>query len=61
MSHLLILFGVTYGAALLATLPMPGLLNVNAKVSVNYGKKKGLGFSLHQQYGHHTGARCCYF
>jgi threonine/homoserine/homoserine lactone efflux protein len=46
MTHLLILFFVTYSAAFMATVP-PGLLNMNAaKTSVEKGKNNGIIFSL---------------
>ncbi len=46
MTHLLILFFVTYSAAFMATVP-PGLLNMNAaKTSVEKGKNNGVIFSL---------------
>ncbi len=46
MTHLAILFFVTYSAAFMATVP-PGLLNMNAaKVSVKKGKLNGIVFSL---------------
>lgn len=46
MSHLLILFFVTFSAACIATVP-PGLLNMNAaKTSVEKGKLNGIIFSL---------------
>ena len=46
MTHLLILFFVTYSAAFMATVP-PGLLNMNvAKTSVKKGKLNGIMFSL---------------
>jgi threonine/homoserine/homoserine lactone efflux protein len=46
MTHLLILFFVTFSAAFMATVP-PGLLNMNAaKTSVEKGKNNGIIFSL---------------
>tara|TARA_R110002051_G_scaffold131376_1_gene205255 strand:+ start:221 stop:847 length:627 start_codon:yes stop_codon:yes gene_type:complete len=46
MTHLLILFFVTFSAAFMATVP-PGLLNMNAaKTSVEKGKLNGIIFSL---------------
>lgn len=46
MTHLLILFFVTFSAAFMATVP-PGLLNMNAaKTSVKKGKMNGVIFSL---------------
>ncbi len=46
MTHLLILFFVTFSAAFMATVP-PGLLNMNAaKTSVKKGKLNGVVFSL---------------
>ncbi len=46
MTHLIILFFVTYSAAFMATVP-PGLLNMNAaKASVEKGKSNGIIFSL---------------
>lgn len=46
MTHLIILFFVTYSAAFMATVP-PGLLNMNAaKTSVEKGKNAGIVFSL---------------
>ncbi len=46
MTHLIILFFVTYSAAFMATVP-PGLLNMNAaKTSVDKGKLNGIIFSL---------------
>ncbi|MEJ2162283.1 MAG: LysE family transporter [Robiginitalea sp.] len=46
MSHLLILFFVTYSAAFMATVP-PGLLNMNAaKTSVDKGRSAGIVFSM---------------
>ncbi len=46
MTHLLILFFVTFSAAFMATVP-PGLLNMNAaKVSVEKGKGYAIIFSL---------------
>tara|TARA_R110000868_G_scaffold125037_2_gene330350 strand:+ start:14340 stop:14969 length:630 start_codon:yes stop_codon:yes gene_type:complete len=46
MTHLLILFFVTFSAAFMATVP-PGLLNMNAaKTSVEKGKLNGIMFSL---------------
>lgn len=46
MTHLLILFFVTFSAAFIATVP-PGLLNMNAaKTSVEKGKLNGIIFSL---------------
>lgn len=46
MTHLLILFFVTFSAAFMATVP-PGLLNMNAaKVSVEKGKGNAIIFSL---------------
>ncbi len=46
MTHLLILFFVTFSAAFMATVP-PGLLNMNAaKTSVLKGKLNGIIFSL---------------
>ncbi|GGD52682.1 LysE family transporter [Muriicola marianensis] len=46
MTHLIILFFVTYSAAFMATVP-PGLLNMNAaKTSVEKGKLNGVVFSL---------------
>ena len=46
MTHLLILFFVTFSAAFMATVP-PGLLNMNAaKTSVEKSKNNGIIFSL---------------
>ena len=46
MTHLIILFFVTFSAAFMATVP-PGLLNMNAaKTSVKKGKLNGIMFSL---------------
>jgi len=46
MTHVLILFFVTFSAAFMATVP-PGLLNMNAaKTSVEKGKLNGIMFSL---------------
>ncbi|WP_297705618.1 LysE family transporter [uncultured Eudoraea sp.] len=46
MTHLIILFFVTYSAAFMATVP-PGLLNMNAaQTSVKKGKLNGIMFSL---------------
>lgn len=46
MTHILILFFVTFSAAFMATVP-PGLLNMNAaKTSVEKGKLNGIIFSL---------------
>ncbi|MDP5229424.1 MAG: LysE family transporter [Cellulophaga sp.] len=46
MTHLIILFFVTFSAAFMATVP-PGLLNMNAaKTSVEKGKLNGIMFSL---------------
>ncbi|MBS9464014.1 LysE family transporter [Flagellimonas sp. 389] len=46
MTHLLILFFVTFSAAFMATVP-PGLLNMNAaKTSVEKGKLNGIIFSF---------------
>lgn len=46
MTHLIILFFVTFSAAFMATVP-PGLLNMNAaKTSVEKGKNNGIIFSL---------------
>jgi threonine/homoserine/homoserine lactone efflux protein len=46
MTHLLILFFVTFSAAFMATVP-PGLLNMNAaKTSVDKGRLNGIIFSL---------------
>ncbi|GMN06924.1 lysine transporter LysE [Croceitalea sp. MTPC5] len=46
MTHLLILFLATFGAAFLASAP-PGLLNVNAaKTSVEKGKSNGVIFGI---------------
>ena len=46
MTHILILFFVTFSAAFMATVP-PGLLNMNAaKTSVEKGKLNGVIFSL---------------
>jgi len=46
MTHLIILFFVTFSAAFMATVP-PGLLNMNAaQTSVKKGKLNGIMFSL---------------
>ncbi len=46
MTHLIILFFVTFSAAFMATVP-PGLLNMNAaQTSVKKGKLNGITFSL---------------